>query len=102
MLMKDLIPKFDLNEGEYALICSEIVSGILVRSDGKRPINSQLVHIIYNSLPEATKFAEKRVIEIPELEVSIYDHTNKVVDVIRNKHYGSLLRESKVRKRLRW
>jgi hypothetical protein len=68
-----------LKPNQYALIHAEVKTGHVLLLNGKLHLGSGEAWLIFNSLNEAMEYAEKKVLDSPEIECGIFNHLNERV-----------------------
>jgi hypothetical protein len=62
--------------------------------NGELSLGSNIVWLIFDSLDEARKYAESKVINSPEIECNIYNHSNEFVERKWNEEYWNIKKKS--------
>jgi hypothetical protein len=72
-----------LQPGQYAVVAAETATGIVLNLDGKRHLGAGKAWLIFDSLEEAKKYANQKVLDFPDMECGIYNHLGNVVAVYK-------------------
>ena len=75
----------NLKEPQCYIFYCEVSTGIILTLDGKYSLNAdEFPVILFDSYEEAKDFAEKKIIENPEIECTIMNHNEEHVERIVN------------------
>ena len=85
--MSEILKNPTLAQGQYGIGFAEVMTGIVLQTNGERYNGSGDCFVVFNSLQEAKKFAEKKVAETPSIECSIYDDKGVHFECIKDHEY---------------
>jgi len=71
-----------LEKQKCSVVQSEITTGITLAIDGNRHFNDsdEPFILIFDSIEDAREFSINKIIERPEIECNIYDHSAKFIE----------------------
>lgn len=72
-----------LQVGQYAVLHSEVATGIVLRIDGQRHLGQGDVWRVFEALDAAQKYAESEVHASPRAECAIFDSEHQLVETVR-------------------
>lgn len=73
-----------LDEPQYSVVQANTITGQVLTVDGNKYFNdsNEPFILIFSSIGEAREFANIKIIENPEIEFNIYDHSAKFIERI--------------------
>ena len=74
----------DLREGEYAVLCAEVETGIVLSLAGARAVRTDETYRIYSSAELASSKARELVSANPEWEAMVLDHEGRAIQTYRD------------------
>jgi hypothetical protein len=73
-----------LCEGEFAVVCAEALTGIVLSTTGTRAIGSAERYRVFTTIQEAKNCAKRLSVENPLWECLVLDHTAKPIETYRD------------------